>query len=1234
MDNYDIRCTGVRSGEYIIGRNKAKQCKGTVMQLRMRDDDGKQLPLAYPPCHRSINDLDPLCLRDVLNNFDYFAKLTAQQRLDYLISVAVDEDNTYINEVDYLEVRFSDIKGDFMLKNLTQQQITDLIAGNPDDADGYWPLDYVYNLFPRKPGSKARFHTLVFRPDNWCLFQAEVGISNYSGSVLDLYSGTITDEQLNDNNTIKLLQFGGYEMAVVVAEHSGNKSQLITDTNIAAYFDWCATTNPSVLKSLLQKIIRFKPKYVVMVDDVVYEAEAVLETVFLLLMSSPGSFNPDLQKWTSGLESALKRLAVTIAEDSYVADPNMLTSLLAGALLARMYKDWWPPIELIDIWCQIAKDALQSSSYYVYSTRETELTEDINALLLTELGSFQTDIAMLHSMALNSYECVDGAVVNDYTSSAHDYMYVEHCLDQHCLTELAHYVPYQDIKSYEELFSDIWQCNSKCSPRKKFLLDKSSAFVTHVMEAQRLLWLSKMHTLPELVISDVNSVADNTVDPNNVVSNTYTMELSDCWLSCIVGTREYKHRGATYFVMLNVNDPKDVVVIRKPSRDSKATDNDETKEKVETEVEELLTAKFLKDITYPSYVTVKTANIPDYLKLKVTAVTLKDDEYVLMCNKTVLGTWTEVRQLQSTVPTFSCDELMITEDNTSLDHWLKVGRVNNHKAVVANAMQLLTAELVALQTASAGISRLLYYISGCSSTIQLLKIGRDGKGSDYSVQPEDNLIFDFLCLIALIAPAALIRDDNKFTIKDFVVWSNIKQHILSFIDDSHTAVTDKQSTLKWSQLTTTESRKLWLHQVDALNKLKAGKKHQIIWIPAGLGKTAIITNYLLWLVGGGGGGGGHDNGSDSYHDQQQIVDQRLTPPKYVIYTLPPSAVKSVTGEFAMLKIPYHMVDMTAKGVKTNTNNIKPYCVNFVLHDQLRLLQTLLDNKLLSQTLLIIDEFHKTLNKTQRTSTALTMASLSWRFIAMTGTLIKDTHLEYIIEWLKLTNDFEVNKDNFWLALTSLICHKVQLPITVNRHDIDYVMDDELLTAYKKAVPVSLGGNAKTINWRSAVDISYSATTQALVDYACSYLESGLRCFMVARNIVHQQQLCDELTAVGYSCLTIGKNNTVSLTAATPVEELADVIITTVHYCEGYNLTAYSVMLTGVYFSNAATREQLERRIVRIGQPEPEVDIVTVHTGILSYIHARYQTVRSLSAALKSLAQDVHLDATGIADSFE
>ena len=518
-----------------------------------------------------------------------------------------------------------------------------------------------------------------------------------------------------------------------------------------------------------------------------------------------------------------------------------------------------------------------------------------------------------------------------------------------------------------------------------------------------------------------------------------------------------------------------------------------------------------------------------------------------------------------------------------------------------------------------------------------------------SVQPEDNLIFDFLCLVALVAPAALTRDDNKFVVNDFVVWSNLKQHMLSLINDGHAAVNSTLETMKWPRLTTTENRKLWLHQVDALNKLKSSStQHKIIWIPAGLGKTAIITNYLLWLVADGGVSGGVSGGGNK--QQQPVSDQRPTPPKYVIYTLPPSALKSVTGEFAMLNIPYHTVDMTSKGVKAATNNIKPYCVNFVLHDQLRLLNstsltTLLSPKMLSQTLLVIDEFHKTLNKTQRTSIALTMASLSWRFIAMTGTLIKDTHLEYIIEWLKLTNDFEVNKDNFWLALTSLICHKVQLPITVNRHDIDYTMDDELLAAYKRAVPASLGGTAKTINWRAAVDISYAATTQALVDYACNYLESGLRCFMVARNIAHQQQLCDELKAAGYSCLMISKNNTVSLTPTTlettlettldsSPEQIVDVVITTVHHCEGYNLTAYSVMLTGVYFSNAATREQLERRIVRIGQPEAEVDIVTVHTGILSYVHDRYQTVRSLSAALKSLAQEVHLDASTISSSLD
>ena len=220
---------------------------------------------------------------------------------------------------------------------------------------------------------------------------------------------------------------------------------------------------------------------------------------------------------------------------------------------------------------------------------------------------------------------------------------------------------------------------------------------------------------------------------------TYTMELPNCWLSCIVGTHEYKHKGATYFVMLNVNDPKDVVVIRKPSRDFRSTNpskeggpkSEEAKEKVDTEVEELLTAKFLKDISYPSYVTVKATNIPDYLGLKVTCVTLRDDNYVLLFNKTVLGLWSEVRCRSSTVPTFSCDELTMLEDTKTLSHWTKVGKVNLCEGVSTNAIELLTAELTVLQATDAAVSRLLYYINGCSSTIQLLKIGREGKGSDY-----------------------------------------------------------------------------------------------------------------------------------------------------------------------------------------------------------------------------------------------------------------------------------------------------------------------------------------------------------------------------------------------------------------------------------------------------------------------------------------------------------------------
>jgi hypothetical protein len=81
------------------------------------------------------------------------------------------------------------------------------------------------------------------------------------------------------------------------------------------------------------------------------------------------------------------------------------------------------------------------------------------------------------------------------------------------------------------------------------------------------------------------------------------------------------------------------------------------------------------------------------------------------------------------------------------------------------------------------------------------------------------------------------------------------------------------------------------------------------------------------------------------------------------------------------------------------------------------------------------------------------------------------------------------------------------------------------------------------------------------------------------------------------------------------------VITTPTHSEGYTLTKFRIMIQLVYFTNQATREQLEGRINRIGQSSDTIYIFTLHTGILSNVYERYEGVRSLSDALKGFAKE-------------
>jgi DNA-binding ferritin-like protein len=80
-----------------------------------------------------------------------------------------------------------------------------------------------------------------------------------------------------------------------------------------------------------------------------------------------------------------------------------------------------------------------------------------------------------------------------------------------------------------------------------------------------------------------------------------------------------------------------------------------------------------------------------------------------------------------------------------------------------------------------------------------------------------------------------------------------------------------------------------------------------------------------------------------------------------------------------------------------------------------------------------------------------------------------------------------------------------------------------------------------------------------------------------------------------------------------------VVITTCRHSTGFTLTQAHTMVTAIYYSNQATRDQLEGRILRLGQTAPEVFVHILHTGLLTYTKDHYEQARSLRESMEDLA---------------
>lgn len=1207
-----LNSTGARSGDIIIGVTDLSDgaiiriIEGTVPPSKKDLDEVRLFPDMWEVLLRKLDVID---FFHEMSIFERSVWLSLNERAgDYDIA----ETDAIIEVMDVGKSNFLTIDSD---------QVTQILSGNEEREDKGWSALEVRNMFPLKPGSKARRPTLIFHPHRWKLNISYQRVSTIDGPVYDSNGKIVDGSSMEDEEFVVfenipksyLASKQGYKIdekgpfgIVWSPEHKEVDYLGVLKSRIAPadrkkvdmVVEACYNFTAAGYKSLLQKIIRYAPLWVVVGDEEI-DASLVLEAVFTLLLIDPGSFIPDIQRFVTGRESAVKRLLVTILEDSYSDDKTSLLKLAVLSFLAQRINVWRLTQEDY-IWAlEVCKSALAERRTFEHDIEKGmklmpySISSDASDLenlsaLLDEVKSFATDLGMTRFIASNA-----GRSAKLEKVERPRVMNIEHCIDQHWAPEIVYFLPMKIAEQYREesskpfsklfrqIFDNVTGVNSRRKGRGLSGRDASSSddFVLSVKEAQKLTMVAKQ----------------TSISPLKTTKGAYRIlsKLDISWIAGLAGPINASGKPPA-MVTMKPNDPYQLVAIRKPARGMK--DGTLTDERIEDAI-----AKVEKELSTTG-ISLNKANppVPEIGRCKLKK---RGDEYIFVDGKNV-KTWDQISNIDETIPFL--EQTDVTLETALL--YSGDGLQNRAFLDLENVIGLYSVKT---------IRRLLSYISSYRAEIEIARLSKDGGGTAQTPAIEDVGACQILLYSALLFPKALKRVQgyvSRFKIHYAPLFWEIKSKIAA-----HLAARLKENKeVKWAKVADSSKRKLRTYQLESIDEMKAknasGKKGHFIWIPPGLGKTLISFTYL----------------------QHLISDGRM--PANVIYSCPESAIKSIIKEIEYFGFQINLL-IPIQGWKKHPfsnyakdpHKVLERHINIIEHDHLRYMPEHLTTKA-SESIFIIDEVHKALNDTLRTSIALEISRLSIDFIAMTGTPIVDSNTYKLIWWLEQIVEFEVNDKNFWVAVNGMIAKKVNTGIFVDKQDVLTALTTSEADVYYSLVPLAMGGkNARPTHAdiTKAIDICYKACDREMVRQTLDFLKEKKGVMMVAKTEEHQNILKAALIKAGMKDKDIYllKTSIFMTDEAVLDGSIPDykVVIVPTRKSEGYTLTRMRAMVTCVYPSNNATREQLEGRINRVSQHSKEVHYRVVHTGILTYILQHHNDAASLSAVLSAIAKEIDMD---------
>lgn len=1238
--------TGARPGDVLVGY----RCTGTGIVVKVVDP-------VYPIRERVLEAVAEPGWLARLGSIEFFAAMPEEARREYLVRVSLEKhvdmadqrvDAELIDPGSLVSTCGADPEAVAALvgRVVSLEVLRDLVPGKADTAES------------SGRSLRALHHTLAFLPQFYRIQTLPTFVTGYTGLVVD---GTEAVGLIRHMTTAKrcivLRGFRGLEpsLASVLAypveqEPAGTNP---TDVYMEAFRhrfgrDPVPTLPgvPSFLKSVLQKIIRVRPVEVE-ARGVRYPAAMYLCSVFTQLLTHPGSFVPDIQRFVTGQESAIKRLVVSCLEDSYGDSGALLLALVMAAATQRS-REYHPNRDEYEMLLDLCEDVLECPDLFHWdldgSYERCELSDtstDLENLsaILDDLRSFETDLQMVRSIAHRDrltdsvIRVVELVGLVGSPPARVQVMPVWHAVDQHCMPEVVYHMCREVVAEYvvpgscpfNELFRQIFRqvtgVNGRCGAR----YPQNPKLVEEVVRVQKVLYESSVPAGPTSKGKEPETVYTGETEELEV-------ELSVADLAGAIGVVDVYVRGVgNCMVTMHPEDPNRLIAVRRPTRNIRAED---CALGPEAEAQVLLEAyrricRGVRLVSPGTHLhglmmvcmagrtsTVRNTANPNN-NTSTTVITSGPIPFIRQLqffqdkssSKTVVSrrSWEQVRRHVYSFPLFSgCGD--------------RPPNLGIHREADSLLLEGLTG------FGQGEVRRALSHVCN-RKRVEVPRVSRDGGGTRDVVRPEDVGAWQILRLVSQLYPSAITPDGpTSFQVHNLAL-------LRCVADILRERVTSERVDYGpiWrvpGDQTTRVPRDYQYDSVEEMISSMPYKRGHFIWIPVGMGKTWILLEFFRRVL---------NPAPDGIH--------RCPQPLYIIYTLPRSAAASVIQEIEYFGMPINMmIPIKAKHpLRHLEKNREPLAghINIIEHDHLKYAEeTLLE--VADRSIFVNDEVHKALNDSKRTSVCLELSRLCLRFVVLTGTPVVDNETYKLMWWLEQLVSFPVTDTNFWVAANAMTARRVDTGIAIDRQEVHVDLADprevdrEVYAEYRKLVSPELGGTntrATEVHARKAFRLCWDVCEQRSVELVRDLLREGASGVMlVVRDAECQKRLrvmtvaalmeaalietpAEVFMLTGSIVLTEDHNPAVD-----PVGGRVRVVIVPMSKSEGYTLTRCDSLVTSVYFGNQATRQQLDGRINRTSQRAAVLRYRTVHCGLLTHVLRNHNGAANINAVLQAMTR--------------